>query len=80
MSRDLLEEALNKTNEIEEKQKRKMRLAESAGRIAGLVVAVIIDATFVWLIVKFMLGFVAFSWVQALGVMFLVNMIYAKFK
>ena len=80
MSRDLLEEALNKTNEIEEKQKRKMRLAESAGRIAGLVVAVIIDATFVWLIVKFMLGFVAFSWVQALGVMFLANMIYAKFK
>jgi len=80
MSRDLLEEALNKTNEIEEKQKRKMRLAESAGRIAGIVAALTIDATFVWLIVKFMLGFVAFSWVQALGVMFLVNMIYAKFK
>ena len=80
MSRDLLEEALNKTNEIEEKQKKKMRLAESAGKIAGIAIALAVDSTFVWLIVKFMLGFVAFSWVQALGVMFLANMIYAKFK
>ena len=80
MSRDLLEEALNKTKEIEEKEKKKMRLAENAGKIAGIIAALTIDATFVWLIVKFVIGVTAFSWVQALGVMFLVNMVYAKFK
>ena len=80
MSRDLLEEALNKTKEIEEKEKKKMRLAENAGKIAGIIAALTIDATFVWLVVKFMIGAASFTWLAALGVMLLVNLAYGKFK
>ena len=80
MSRDLLEKALNKTNEMEEEEKKKMRLAETAGMVMGVAVAIVADATFVWLIVKFMIGVSSFSWVAALGVMLLANLAYGKFR
>ena len=80
MSKELLEKALSKTNEMEEKQKKKMRLAENAGKIAGIAVALAMDATFVWLVVKFMIGVTSFTWVAALGVMLLANLAYGKFK
>ena len=80
MSRESLEKALEKTNEIEEKQVKKLRLAENIGRFTGIAVAVAMDTTAVWLIIKFMLGVAAFTWVQALGVMLLLNILYVKFK
>ena len=80
MSREVLEKALNKTNEIEEEQMKKIRLAENIGRFAGIAVAVAMDTTAVWLIIKFMLGFAAFTWVNALGVMLLLNILYIKLK
>ena len=80
MTREILEKALNKTNEIEEKQMKKMRLAENMGRFAGISVAIAMDTTVVWLIIKFMLGFAAFTWINALGVMFLANILYIKFR
>ena len=80
MSRELLEKALNKTKAMEEKEKKKMRLAENAGKVLGIAVAVSMDATFVWLIVKFMIGITTFSWVAALGVMLLANLAYGKFS
>lgn len=80
MTREILEKALNKTNEIEEKQMKKMRLAESIGRFAGISVAIAVDTTAIWLIIKFMLGFAAFTWVNALGVILLLNILYIKLK
>ena len=80
MSREILEKALNKTNEIEEKQVKKLRLAENIGRFAGISVAVAMDTTAIWLIIKFMLGFAAFTWVNALGAMLLLNILYIKLK
>ena len=80
MSREILEKALEKTNEIEEKQVKKLRLAENIGRFTGVAVAVAMDTTAVWLIVKFMLGFAAFTWVNALGVLLLLNILYIKLK
>ena len=80
MSRELLEKALNRTNEMEEKEKKEMRLGENAGKVVGIAVAVSLDATFIWLIVKFMIGITTFSWVAALGVMLLANLAYGKFS
>ena len=80
MSREILEKALNKTNEIEEKEVKKLRLAENIGRFAGISVAVAMDTTAVWLIVKFMVGIASFTWIQALGAMLLINILYIKFK
>ena len=80
MTREILEKALNKTNEIEEKQMKKMRLAENMGRFAGISVAIAMDTTAIWLIIKFMLGFAAFTWVNALGVILLLNILYIKLK
>jgi hypothetical protein len=80
MSKEILEKAFEKTKEIEEKQVKKLRLAENIGRFVGIGVAVAMDTTAVWLIIKYMLGVAAFTWVNALGVMFLANIFYIKFK
>ena len=79
MSRDLLEKALNKTNEMEEKEKKKMRMAENVGKWVGIAIAISLDATFVWLVVKFMIGVTSLTWVGALGIMLLANLAYGKF-
>ena len=80
MSRDVLEKAFEKTKEIEEKQMKKLRLAENIGRFAGIAVAVAMDTTVVWLILKFMIGLSAVTWLQALGGMLLLNILYIKLK
>ena len=80
MSKELLEKALNRTKEIEEEKMKKMRLAEKAGMALGVVVAIAADATFVWLVVKFLIGVSSFSWLSALGVMLLANLAYGKFS
>ena len=80
MSKEILEKALNRTNEIQEKEMKKKKLAENSARILGIVVAIALDATCVWLIVKFMIGVSSFTWIGALGVMLLANLAYAKLK
>ena len=80
MSKEILEKALNKTRELEEKEMKKMRLAESAGKWVGIAIAISLDATFVWLVVKFMIGAASFTWLGALGVMLLANLAYGKFS
>lgn len=78
MSREVLEQALKKTKEIEEKNMKKMRAAELAGKSIGILVALAADATFVWLVVKFMIGVTSFTWVAALGIMLLANLVAGK--
>lgn len=80
MSREILEKALNKTNELEKKEMKRQKAAEAAGRIIGIAVALAADATFVWLVVKFMIGVSSFTWLGALGVMLLANLAYGKFS
>ena len=80
MSRELLQKALNKTNEMEEKKLKKQKLAENLGTILGMIVSICFDATFVWLIIKFMIGSASFTWLGALGVILLANLVYGKFK
>lgn len=78
MSRDILEQAFNKTKEMEEETLKKIRAAENLGRILGILAAFSIDSTVVWLVVKFLLGFATFSWINALAVVLLVSMLRAK--
>lgn len=80
MSREVLERAFEKTKEIEEQHMKKLKVAEGIGKVAGVLVAVAVDTTAIWLIIKFMIGFAAFTWVQALGVMLLANIAYIKLK
>ena len=80
MTRDLLEAALNKTKELEEQELKTRKLAENIGKITGVLVAITLDTTFVWLIVKFLIGVASFSFLQSLGIMLLANLIYVKFK
>ena len=80
MTRDVLEAALEKTKQLEEQEMKTKKLAENIGKITGVVVAISLDSTFVWLIIKFLVGVTAFSWLQALGIMLLANLVYVKFK
>ena len=80
MTRDLLEAALNKTKELEEKEMKTRKLAENIGKYTGVAFAICLDSLFVWLIVKFMIGVAGFTFLGALGVMLLANLVYVKFK
>ena len=80
MSKDALEAALQKTRDIEDKKKKRMELAEKAGLIAGVLVSICIDATIVWLIIKFMVGATSFTWLAALGILMLANLVFSKIK
>ena len=80
MSKEVLEKAFEKTKEIEEKQMKKLRLAENIGRFSGIATAVALDTTVVWLIIKFMIGVSAVSWIQVLGGMLLLSILYIKLK
>ena len=78
MSREVLEQSFNKTKEMEEETLKKMRSAQNLGRILGILAAFSVDSTVVWLIVKFLLGFATFSWINALAVVLLVSLLRAK--
>ena len=77
MSKDALEAALQKTREMEDKKKKRMALAERVGFLAGILVSMLIDATLVWLIIKYMVGATAFTWLAALGILFLANLFFS---
>ena len=81
MSKEVLEKAFEKTKEIEEKQMKKLRLAENIGR-SSLALALQLPWTppQFGLSLSSCLGSLPFTWVNALGVMFLANILYIKFK
>ena len=79
MSKEVLEKALNKTKELEEKQLRKMKVAETAGRVFGSLVAVALDAVVVWAIVNYVIG-ASVGFVPVLGGILMSMFILAKIK
>ena len=79
MSKEVLEKALNKTKELEKKQLRKMKVAETAGRVVGSLVAVALDAVVVWAIVNYLIG-VSVGFVPVLGGILMSMFILAKVK
>lgn len=79
MSKEVLEKALNKTKELEEKQLRKMKVAETAGRVVGSLVAVALDAVVVWAIVNYLIG-VSVGFVPVLGGILMSMFILAKIR
>ena len=80
MSKEVLEKALKKTNELEEKEMKKMKLAERIGWVTGIAIATALETTLVWAVVKFVIGAVAFSWLSALGTVILANLVCSKLK
>ena len=79
MSKEVLEKALNKTKEIEEKQLKRMKVAESVGKVVGSVVAVGLDALIVWAVLNYLIG-MSVGFVPTLGFVLLAMFILAKIK
>ena len=79
MSQEILEKAFNKTKELEEKQLRKMKVAETVGRVVGSLVAVALDALVVWAIVNYLIG-VSVGFVPVLGGVLMSMFILAKIR
>ena len=79
MSKDVLEKALQKTNEMEEKEIKRMKLAESVGKVVGSIVAVGLDALVVWAIVNYLIG-MSVGFVPVLGGILISMFILAKIK
>ena len=78
MSQEMLERALNKTIEREEKSKKAERAAMVAGKVLGAAAALSLDATLVWLVLTYLVSFPV-SWVTALGWTLLAYLVAAKF-
>ena len=79
MSREILEEAFRKSRKEEERQLAKAKIMETLGRVVGTTIAIMIDGTVVWMVLKFMIG-LQVGWVAVLGGMFLLNLLVLKFK
>lgn len=79
MTRQLLEQAFAKTKEIEDKKHKRMELAKRFGTAAGALVALLLDSTFIWAVLNFMVG-VSFSWLATLGSYTLLNLFIGKLK
>ena len=79
MSKEVLEKALNKTKELEERQLKRMKVAEGAGKVAGSIVAVGLDALVVWAIVNYLIG-MSVGFVPVLGSILIAMFILAKIK
>ena len=79
MSKEVLEKALSKTKELEAKQLKKMKVAEAAGKVAGSIVAVGLDALVVWAIVNYLIG-MSVGFVPVLGGVLISMFILAKIK
>jgi hypothetical protein len=80
MSKDILEKAYEAAAKQEEKEKKRLKAAESVGKLVGMTVAVSIDATAVWVAVRFLLGVTTFTWWSGLGVVILLFMVGNKFN
>ena len=79
MSREILEEAFRKSRKEEERQLAKAKIMETLGRVVGTTIAIMIDGTVVWMVLKFMIG-LQVGWVAVLGGMFLLNLLVLKIK
>jgi uncharacterized membrane protein len=79
MSKDVLEKALNRTVEIEQKNQKQQRIAESIGKILGLSAAITFDALIIWTLLNWLVGF-SVGYLPVLGVSILVQMTLAKIK
>jgi len=79
MSVELLEKAFKKTADKEKQEEMKMKIALAAGQVAGAMVALALDATLVWAITNFMIGF-SLTWLGSLGAVILAQLIFAKLR
>jgi len=79
MTKEILEKAFQKTVEKEKKAEKQVRLAESLGKTLGIVAAIAIDNSIVWLILTYLCG-ISLSWTAALGWTLLAYMAVAKFR
>ena len=79
MSKDVLEKALNRTVELEQKNQRQQRIAENIGKTIGISAALAVDALVAWAILNWLVGF-SVGYLPILGVSLLVQMTLAKVK
>lgn len=79
MSQEILEKAFKKTKELEERQLKKMKMAEAAGRVVGSLIAVALDAVVVWAIINYLIG-MSVGFVPVLGGILMSMFILAKIK
>lgn len=79
MSKEVLEKALKRTNELEEKAMKQLKVAETLGKILGYATASALDATVVWAVAVFLVG-LPLTWLNCLGITLLVQMLQIKFK
>ena len=79
VNRELLERALKKTNELEEKERKQMRIASALGTIAGVTVSTALDTTVIWACLVFLIG-IKISWLAVLGGVILFSVIKFKIK
>ena len=79
MNKDILERALEKTNEIEEKERKKVKIAGTIGFISGHLVALALDTTAVWAVLLFLVG-LEVSWVAVLGGLMLFHIFKVKIR
>ena len=79
MSKEILEKSLEKTNELEEKLMKKVKIAEALGKITGSLVAVALDALIVWAILNYMVGFTV-GFIPVLGGSLMFMVILAKIR
>ena len=56
MSRDILEEAMRKTEEAERKHIKRVRAARMVGAFFGTILAIALDGVLVWAIVNYLIG------------------------
>ena len=79
MSKEVLEKALSKTKELEERQLKRMKVAEAVGKVTGSVIALSLDALVVWAILNYLIG-VSVGFLPTLGFVLLAMVILAKVK
>lgn len=80
VSKDILERALNRTTEIEEKQKKAHQLAKNVGQVLGLTAAVGFDSLIAWLCLRFLMGLTAISFWQVVGAVIIYSLVLSKMR
>lgn len=79
MSREVLEDMYKATQNIEKRKEARHKFAETLGTITGATVALALDATMIWAVLNFMIGF-QLTWVGCLGIVILANAAVVKYR
>jgi hypothetical protein len=79
MSQEILEKAFNKTKELEKKQLKRMKIAETVGKVVGSLVAIALDSLIVWAIINYLIG-MSIGFVPVMGSVLMSLFILAKIK